>query len=203
MGVYSLRRETRPALCTVTDACQVSPATNAYYTMLLRTRTLLVVLAALTVTGCDNDIVAPAHRATVQALNVTFSFDDATYTATVASEKFRIPEITPSVVDRGAVLLYFRDQGTWTALPYTLGIESQDLAVVDYTFTIGYAYDDALLEVFVEASTDDDVAWEELLSLLPTQYQMKAVIVDALNFRASEVDYGNYEAVQAYFNLSR
>lgn len=169
--------------------------------MHLRTRTLLVVLAALTVTGCGDDIAGPGYRPTVRAFHVTFSFDDATYTATVASERFRIPEITPSVVDRGAVLLYFRDQGTWTALPYTLGIESKDMAVVDYTFTIGYAYEDALLEVFVEASTDDDVAWEELLSLLPTQYQMKVVIVDALSFRVSEVDYDNYEDVQAYFNL--
>ena len=172
--------------------------------MLRRTRTfmLLVVLMGMIVTGCDDDIAAPEYRATVRALQVTFSFNDATYTATVASEKFRIPEITPSVVDRGAVLLYFRDQGTWTALPYTLGIESKNLAAVDYTFTIGYAYDDALLEVFVEASTDDNVAWEELLSLLPAQYQMKAVIVDALHFRTSEVDYSDYEDVQAYFNLS-
>ncbi len=100
--------------------------------MLLRTRTLQVVLAALFVTACNDEIVAPEYRATVQALHVTFSFDDATYKATVATERFRIPEITPSVVDRGAVLLYFRDQGTWTALPYTLGIESKELAVVDY-----------------------------------------------------------------------
>ena len=100
------------------------------------------------------------------------------------------------------MLIYFRDQGTWTALPFTVGVESSDLAAVDYTFTMGYAYDDAFLEVFVEASTDDDVVWDDILALLPQSYDMKIVIIDG--FFAGKnlnLDLRDYEAVKTYFGL--
>ena len=51
-------------------------------------------------------------------------------------------------------LLFFRDQGTWTAMPYTFGVESPDLPAVDYTISMGFGYELGFLEVFYEASTD-------------------------------------------------
>ena len=141
----------------------------------------LVGLFLLAATGCDEGPVGPPGppgNANVISFNFNFSLDEAVFNGPVASEQYNLPEITPSVVDGGAVLVYFRDQSTWTALPFTVGVESSDLAAVDYTFTLGFGYDDGFLEVFVEASSDDDVVWDDILTLLPPDYEMKIVIID-------------------------
>ena len=166
----------------------------------------ILLLAFVFVVGCDESVVAPAGLggiANVRALNVVFSLENATFNETVASEKFEVPAVTPSVVDRGAVLVYFRDQGTWTALPFTIGIESSEMPVVDYTFTIGYGYDDSLVEIFVEASTADSLVWEDIVSILPQSYVMKIVVIDG--FAADEhqdLDLSDYQAVEEYFSLA-
>ncbi len=176
--------------------------------MKTRITSVFVGLFLLAATGCVDEAIGPVGppgppgNANVIAFNVTFSFDRAVFNGAVASEQFDVPEITPSVVDGGAVLVYFRDQGTWTALPFTVGVESSDLAAVDYTFTMGYAYDDGFLEVFVEASTDDDIVWDDILTLLPAGYEMKVVIIDGFFVgKNSTLDLRDYEAVKAYFGL--
>lgn len=165
----------------------------------------LVGLFLFAATGCDEGPVGPPGppgNANVISFNFGFSFDQAVFNGAVASEQYDVPEISPSVVDGGAVLVYFRDQGTWTALPFTIGVESADLAAVDYTFTLGFGYDDGFLEVFVEASTDDDVVWDDILELLPPSYEMKAVIIDGFFLgKNSTLDLRDYEAVKAHFGL--
>ncbi len=171
---------------------------------------LFVALLVFAFAACDGGIVGPpgppgpAGNANVFSLHFTFTPEDATFNGAVASAQFDVPAITPSVVDDGAVLLYFRDQGTWTALPFTVGVESPDLPAVDYTFTFGYGYDDAFLEVFLEASTEDDVVWDEiLLDLLPPSYEMKAVIIEGFAFgKNTDLDVRDYEALKAYFGLT-
>ena len=166
---------------------------------------VLVGLFLFAATGCDEGPVGPPGppgNANVISFNVNFSFDQAVFNGSVASEQYDIPEITASVVDGGAVLVYFRDQSTWTALPFTVGVESSDLAAVDYTFTMGFGYDDGFLEVFVEASTDDDVVWDDILTLLPADYDMKIVIIDGFFVgKTSTLDLRDYEAVKAHFGL--
>ena len=90
-------------------------------------------------------MIAPVPQVGMQAVNVVFSLEDATRSGSVASQQFTMPDITRRVVLGGAVLAYFRDQDTWTALPYTIGRESEELIAVDYTFTLGYAYDTGFL----------------------------------------------------------
>ena len=93
-------------------------------------------------------------------------------------------------------MAYFREQGTWTAMPYTFAEESPDFAAVDYTITMGYAYDDGLIEIFYEASTV-----EAPLELQPDR-RVKLVIIDNLAFgNAANLDLTNYEAVKAEFGL--
>lgn len=163
---------------------------------------VLIGLIAVTASGCVEGPVGPPGNANVVSFNVVFSFDDVTFNGPVASQQFDAPEITPSVVDGGAVLVYFRDQGTWTALPFTVGVESADLPAVDYTFTLGFGYDDDFLEVFLEASTDDDVVWDDLLSLLPGSYDLKVVVIDGFFIgKNNNLDLRDYEAVKAYFGL--
>ncbi len=165
----------------------------------------LLGLFLLVAAGCDQGPVGPPGppgNANVFSLNFVFSLDDATFNGPVASAQFDVAAITPSVVDNGAVLVYFRDQGTWTALPFTVGVESPDINAVDYTFTLGYGYDDAFLEVFLEASTDDPVVWDDIRAQLPPSYQMKAVIIDGFFLgKNTDLDLRDYEAVKVYFGL--
>ncbi len=158
--------------------------------------------AALVATGCSETVIAPAPQPDVFAVNVVFHPGSALLNGSVASEQFRMPEITPSVVDRGAVLVYFRDQNTWTALPFTIGVESSEFAAVDYTFTLGYAYDDGLVEIFLEASTSDEAVWRQIIGSLPESYTMKVVILGVLPVgKKADLDLSDFEAARAYFSL--
>jgi len=137
------------------------------------------------------------------AISIPFIFDldIDTRAGAVASAAFDMPEITPSVTDNGVVIVYFFDQGTWTALPFTIGLESPEEPVVDYTVTLGYAFDDALLEVFLEASTDDDIVWEEIDAFFGGGVDMRAVILDGVVAGQTTVDLTDYDAVVNHFNL--
>lgn len=137
------------------------------------------------------------------AISIPFIFDldIDTRSGAVASAAFDMPEITPSVTDNGAVIVYFFDQGTWTALPFTIGLESLDEPLVDYTVTFGYAFDDALLEVFLEASTDDDIVWEEIDGFFGGGVDMRAVILNGVAAGQATVDFADYDAVMHHFNL--
>ena len=137
----------------------------------------------------------PPGNANVFSLNFNFSMIDATINGTVASVQYDVHDITPLVVDEGAVLLFFRDQGTWTAMPYTFGVESPDLPAVDYTVGLNYGFDDGFLEVFYETSTDAvDFA------SLPDR-TIKAVIIDGFAFGKRSVDLTDWNVVKAIYNL--
>lgn len=164
----------------------------------------LLFTAALAWSGCVEVAgpEGPPGNANIRTVTIAFAPSDATRNGTVVSRGYNLRELVPSVVDRGAVFVYFRDQRTWTALPYTLGIENPDVVAVDYTFTIGYAYDDALLEIFIEASSATDLVWDEIVALLPAEYLMKVVIIDG--FSAAQdagIDPADYEAIEAFYSL--
>ena len=170
--------------------------------------TILMGFVLLLASGCDEGPVGPPGppgNANVFSLNFQFDYNGADLNGTVVSAQYDVPDITPSVVDNGAVLVYYRFADTWTALPYTLSVEAlDDPPRVDYTATFGYAYDDQFIEVFVEASSDDPVVIDEIgnTELFGAPIQMKAVIIDGFAFgKNSEIDLRDYEAVKAYFNL--
>jgi hypothetical protein len=75
----------------------------------------------------------------VYSFTVDFFMEDAQFNGPIASVQYDAPEISPRVVEEGAVMAYFREQETWTALPYTYGVESADLPAVDRTVTLGLA----------------------------------------------------------------
>lgn len=154
----------------------------------------MLLLAAL---GCDSGVGPPGRdgNANVFSHTVTFSMDRAAFTDRFASMQFEVPDITDSVVDEGAVLAFFREEDTWTAMPYTFGIESPDLPAVDYTVTLGYAYEYRFFEVFYEASTE-----EIDLAQLADQ-QIRFVVIDGFPYGKTGVDLTDYEQVKAYFGL--
>lgn len=138
----------------------------------------------------------PPGNANVFSLNFNFKMVDASINGTVASVQYDIPDITPLVVDEGAVLLFFRDQGTWTAMPYTFGVESPDLPAVDYTVSLGYGFDDGFLEVFYETSTDA----VDFFSL--PDRTIKAVVIDGFAYGKKGVDLTNWNVVKELYQLS-
>ena len=173
---------------------------------------LLLGLLIFTTSGCvikdDSNPVGPIGNADIFSLNFNFNLRQAEISddGLVSSTRYDVSDITPSVVDEGTVLVYYRFAGTWTALPYTISVEApDDPPRVDYSATFSYGYDDNRLDVFVEASTSDPVVWEELeaFPLFDGGTQMKAVIIDSLPIAAKQgtLDLRDYEAVKAYYGL--
>ena len=157
--------------------------------------------------GCETTVVEegppgpPGPRgadgnANVFSINFDFVMADAIINEKVASVQYDVPGITPTVVDEGAVLAFFREQGTWTALPYTFGFDNPEQQAVDFIITFGFGYDDGFLEVFYEASADG-VTFESL-----PDREMKAVVIDGFPLGNAPVDLRNYEAVKQYFGLT-
>lgn len=177
------------------------------------TSTLLAFFLVLA-TGCDsNGPVGPPGpqgppgrdgNANVFSVNFDFSLDDADFTPFVASIRYDVPGITGSVVDDGAVLVFFRDAvDTWTALPFTFGFEApDDPPRVDYTATFGYAYEFERLDILLEASSSDDVVWDLIFEDFGGVFEMKAVVIDGFPAaKMMDVDLRDYQAVKEYFGL--
>lgn len=164
------------------------------------TKIMLFVFMLMAATGCivEESVgpEGPPGNANVFALNFTFSMLDAVVNGSVASVQYEVPDLIASVVDDGAVLMFFRDQGTWTAMPYTFGVESPDLPAVDYTISMGFGYEIGFLEVFYEASS-------EVVDLgsLPDR-QMKAVLIDGFLAGKRGIDLSDWKTVQSFYNLS-
>ena len=158
--------------------------------------------------GCDGGVVGPRGPqgprgddgvVDVFSVNFVFSLQNAIINDNVASAQFDVPGITASVVDDGAVLMFFREQGTWTAMPFTYGIESADpdLDAVDYTVALNFGYELGFVEPFYEASINLDQIPDEVLP----DREMKAVIIDAYLAGKTSVDLTDYEAVKRAFGL--
>jgi hypothetical protein len=162
-------------------------------------RTSVTIIAGLlvltAVSGCTSNvrpIDEPPPRVTSQTLN--FRMADASVARPFASVQYNVPAITQGVVDHGAVLAYFREEGTWTALPYMFAYESADFDAVDFTIVFGYAFEYRFLELFYEAST------MEVNPANQPDRVIKLVIIDGFPV-GKNLDLTDYEAVRAYFGL--
>ena len=160
---------------------------------------LMLFVLAIASSGCVEENVGPPGppgNANVFTLNFDFLLADAIFNGTVASVQYDIPDLTPLVVDEGAVLMFFRDQGTWTAMPYTYGVESPDVPAVDFTVSLGFGYDVGFLEVFYEVSIDAI----DVTTLVDRE--MKLVVIDGFPYGKKSVDLTNWEIVKDLFDLS-
>lgn len=129
---------------------------------------------------------APGN-ANVFTLNFDFLLADAAINGNVASVQYDVPDIITGVVQEGAVLMFFRDQGTWTAMPYTFYTSSGDAV------SFGFGYDVGFLEVFYETAFTDPAQ-------LPDR-EMKAVIIDGFTAFKAGIDLTDYDAVARYFGI--
>ena len=124
-----------------------------------------------------------------------FTPSSATLNGSVLSQQFNVPAIDASVVDAGAVLLYYREQNSWTAMPYTYAVDDPAQKAVSYTISLGFAFEDRFLEVFYEASTD-----AVNLRQQPAR-RIKLVVLGPDLAGKRGIDYSNYAEVKAAFGL--
>lgn len=101
--------------------------------------------------------------------------------------------ITNNVFEHGAVLVYMDVEGAWTQLP----------------FTYYYVDGDYLCEASIEVATLDDggvnLIWTEsdFWKVRPETHDFKIVAIEANYFESrSDVDYSDYNAVKAAFQLA-
>lgn len=128
-----------------------------------------------------------------------FRVNESTENGPVLSAQFPAEEITQDVFDTGMVAAYFDEQDTWTAMPYTYGVESQNQNAVDYTLSFGYAYFPGTVEIFYEASAPFalDFAVDRLVKVVVMSN--KALRKSAVD--PNKVDWSNYEEVARAYNL--
>ncbi|CAM3242769.1 hypothetical protein [Rhodothermus bifroesti] len=162
----------------------------------------LLAILGMSPLACEGPAGPPGPPGNANVVSFTFTLlpERLRYNGPVASVGYEVPEISASVVEGGAVLVYFYEQGTWTALPYTFAYESSELPAVDFTVTLGYAFEVGFLEIFYEASTE--AVDLRRLGLVQTPRRLKVVIIDGFPLAKMPVDVRNYEAVRAYFGLS-
>lgn len=115
--------------------------------------------------------------------------------------------LTPTVVNDGVVLLYARGDlifvgatGTWTALPFTQGIEAvgaDGVPYVDFTITYTYSFEPGWLFIDVISSAVGVV--EEFI---PDNIPFRLVTIEPGAF-IEGVDHSRFEAVQEAYGLAR
>ena len=163
---------------------------------------LLLLMLTLGWAGCTvnesmgpRGLEGPPGNANVFSLNFDFLMADAVLNGTVASVQYDVPDLGVSVVDDGAVLMFFRDQGTWTAMPYTFGVESSEVPAVDYTVSFGFGYEVGFLEVFYEVSID-------VIDVAPlSDREIKLVVIDGFFYGKQSIDLTDWETVKAIYDL--
>lgn len=168
---------------------------------------LAPVLLALVLVGCEGPTGPQGPQgpqgppgpagALVETFEVTFDVDDATEgeAGLVLFQNYEFPEITESVNNNGFVQAYYlADNDTWTAMPYTFGDESPDINAVDYTLTLGYAWNVGLVQLFYEASAPFALDFARSRTV-------KIVIADGRAAATAGVNWSDYSSVKQHFDL--
>ena len=181
---------------------------------------LTALLFALSLSACDStdfdDDDDDVREAGVRAIELAFDLDDAAvntgdYDEGIANLGYDMPEISSNVVREGAVLVYINDEAdTWRALPFTQGITFPDAAntEIEYTYSLNYAYDVGLLDVFVTASTDAPAIWDEIrgTALFSQERTVKVVIISEFataRAQSAGVNLRSYSEVEQHFGLEK
>lgn len=110
----------------------------------------------------------------------------------------RYEAINTNITEHGAVLVYMEDRNTWRQLPFTFYYNAFDDEGNEYFYS-------SSLEV---SSYEDGVSifWTEndfFDGFRPETHRFKIVVIEASVYEhRSDVDYSNYEAVKAAFQLA-
>jgi hypothetical protein len=127
---------------------------------------------------------------------------------TVATHHRQTNQITQDVVSGGVVLLYaggeliFSGPGvedTWTALPYTQGIENVGLDGVPYVdYTVTYTYSFGANNLYIDIVSSGEWTVDDHV---PSRSEFRLVTIPPGAANMVAVDYSDYEAVKRAFGL--
>jgi hypothetical protein len=167
--------------------------------------------AVLAFAGCDfsdddDDPIFTGNDVIVETFHVDGEDFDVSADDVIGSYQRDVDDLTEDVADGGAVLLYAGDeilfgspQGTWTALPTTIGYDEDGDGLVDITLAFTFSYDiqDLYIDVIASSPIDFEDTFVEgidfRLVLIPGEFF-------AGNARTG-VDFSDYEAVRRAFAL--
>ncbi len=168
---------------------------------------LAPVLLAVVLVGCEGPTGPQGPQgpqgpsgpagALVETFEVEFDVDAAAEgeAGLVLFQNYDFPEITASVNNNGFVQAYYlADNDTWTAMPYTFGDESPDINAVDYTLTLGYAWNVGLVQLFYEASAPFALDFAR-------DRTVKIVVADGRAATTAGVEWSDYSSVKQHFDL--
>jgi hypothetical protein len=176
-------------------------------------RSLLAGLAVLGLlpfaTGCDvhqpNDVVVIGNDIIVRNFSISGNDLDISGDQLIGSYNREETALTSDVVDDGAVLLYADGSlllsggsGTWTALPFTVGVDENEDLFIDYTVSYTYSYD--LQDLYIDVVASDTIfPFEDM-----ARTEFKLVLIPGNLFVGTNktgIDYTDYEAVKQAYNL--
>lgn len=139
----------------------------------------------------------PAGNANVCSSTVTVHPNDWYWNETSWRVDIGYDAINANITDYGAVLVYMEDNNTWRQIPLTFYYSIVDEGVENF-------YSSSL-----EVSTYDQgvsVFWTEndfYDGYRPDEHRFKIVVIAASVYQnRSDVDYSNYEAVKAAYQLA-
>ena len=141
----------------------------------------------------------PTGNANVCSSTVTVGTNDWYWDNTSWRVDIRYEAINADITDYGAVLVYMEDRNTWRQLPLTFYY-----SLIDENTNEELFYSSSL-----EVSSYDNgvsIFWTEndfFDGYRPDEHRFKIVVIAASVYaHRSDVDYSNYEAVKAAFQLA-
>ena len=160
--------------------------------------TLVAMVFAVSCRGPQGP-VGPMGNANVCSSTVTVNSNDWYWDNNTSWRvDLRYEAINTNITEHGAVLVYMEDRNTWRQLPFTFYYNAFDDEGNEYFYS-------SSLEV---SSYEDGVSifWTEndfFDGFRPETHRFKIVVIEASVYEhRSDVDYSNYEAVKAAFQLA-
>ena len=149
---------------------------------------LLLLVSVLIFSGCKKD--EPAGNADVTSISITVNYSDwERYSGDRYSGwevERNVSEITDELISNGAIMVYEKYDGHYTALPYTQSYE--DISVTNYfSFKPG--------KIFLGIQYN----WEIIYNGEPPTIEYKVVFIE--NITSKSLNLGDYEEVKEYYNL--
>lgn len=140
----------------------------------------------------------PEGNANVKSSTVTVHSNDWYWDNTSWRVDIKYQAINADITDYGAVLVYMDNQGTWRQLPMTFYYQDQlnDGTIVNCSSSLEVStYDEGVSIFWTENDFYDGYR--------PDEHKFKIVVIAASYFNSrTDVDYSNYEAVKAAYQLA-
>ena len=149
-------------------------------------------LAVLMMASCQGPKGDPGN-ANVTSYTLTVSPNDWYWDNTSWRFDIRYEAITSDISERGAVLVYMEDRGTWRQIPMTFYYSNANGNLFSSSLEVS-SYENGVSIFWTENDFYDQYR--------PEQHRFKIVVIAASYYQARpDVDYSNYETVKSTFQI--